>query len=71
MWLCGEHHLPASGSVQDQDAGLMARMRAVENIYRACLRLREAGRSIERLHALGTQDRKIIKALMQMGLIHA
>ena len=33
-WFCGDHHLPDSGGIMDQDYATMSQMRASSNIYR-------------------------------------
>lgn len=66
-WLCGEAHLPETGAVLDQDAGLMARMRACENVYRALSRFR--GLKGHAIHGLTTAERKVLRLLKDDGLL--
>ena len=51
----------------DQDAGLMAEMTALDNVYRAVARMKSLrGHAI---HQLTGSERRIIKALIDMGLL--
>jgi hypothetical protein len=66
-WMCGDANLPEAGGVLDQDAGLMARMRACVNIYQAFTRL--AGASGSQIHQLTDRERRIIRGLREGGYL--
>jgi hypothetical protein len=66
-WLCGQAFLPEPGGMLDQDAGLMARMRASGNVYRALSHYRNAHGA--EIHHLSLVERKILAGLKAEGLL--
>lgn len=66
-WMCGEHHLPKTGGIEDQDYRQMRLMRAAENIYKVLDKLRNLQGA--QIHSLTTAERKLIKSLRDGGYI--
>lgn len=66
-WLCGAYHLPEAGAMLDQDAGLMTRMRACDNVYRTLSRFR--GLKGHAIHGLTAAERKVLRLLKDDGLL--
>lgn len=62
-WRC----LPETGGYYEQDYGLMRRMTALSNVYRALSKLRNA--SGKQIHNLTESERRILKLLVDMGLL--
>jgi hypothetical protein len=66
-WMCGEHHLPKAGGIEDQDYKQIRLMRASENIYRVMDRMRNLQGA--QIHSLTATERKLIKGLREGGYI--
>jgi len=67
-WQCERWHcLPDTGALLDQDAQTMFRMAAFMNTYDALTHLRNS--TGEQIHSLTTQERGILRILLDMGLI--
>jgi hypothetical protein len=68
-WLCERYNaLPDGGGLLDQDAGLMTRMGAANNVYRALHHYRTAVG--KQSHSLTDGERDIVKMLMDRKLIY-
>lgn len=67
-WMCKRWNcLPESGGLYEQDYRLIRRMNYTESIYNAVVRIRELkGKNI---HQLTENERKILKMLMDNGLL--
>lgn len=68
-WLCKRFPgaLPEAGALYDQPAGLMYRMAAMDNVYRAVSRYRNAvGKQI---HQLTNEERSILGPLLREGML--
>ena len=59
--------LPDAGGILDQDYATMHRMTVLSNVYNAMSRLRNAKGA--QIHNLSQSERRIIKSLMDEGLI--
>jgi hypothetical protein len=66
-WMCGDHSLPASGGVLDQEYQVMHRMRSLDNIYNVVHRLRNL--KGEEIHSLTDTERRIIRSLRDMKVL--
>lgn len=68
-WQCERFScLPESGGLLDQDAGLIKRMGAAANVYRALHRYRTAvGKEV---HKLTGDERDVLKMLIDLGFIY-
>ena len=67
-WMCNEYSaLPEGNSVMDQDINLMTEMTALDNIYRAVSRIKNL--SGDKIHLLTGAERRILKTLVDMGLL--
>lgn len=66
-WLCERYRsLPEPGGIFEQDYKLIKNMAKVDNIYSAVNRMRNLHG--EAIHSLTTGERRIIRALIDMGV---
>ena len=67
-WQCTKWHaLPDMGGIYDQDYATMLRMNYTMSIYNAVVRIRSLkGKAI---HQLTDNERKILRMLMDMGIL--
>lgn len=67
-WECERYHcLPEAGGYMEQDYRLMRRMATLANVYGVYSHYRNAqGKEI---HGLSNNERRVLRALMDMGLI--
>jgi hypothetical protein len=64
-WMCGDHHLPDSGGILDQDGFLMRKITACRNVYGTLYRMKHLkGADI---HKMTDNERKIVRSLMEGG----
>ena len=67
-WYCERYKaLPDPGGILDQDAGQLARMAVLSNVYSALTKLRNAHG--EQIHSLTESERAILKMLVDLELI--
>ena len=59
--------MPEQGAYLDQDYFLLARMRALSNVYNVVSKLRNMKGA--QIHQLTDSDRKILKMLVDLGLL--
>lgn len=68
QWQCERYRaMPDAGGMFAQDYGLMQRMAALSNIHNALTKLRNARG--EQIHALTEFERRVLRLLMDNGLI--
>ena len=69
MWMSQgfNNALPDAGGLLDQDYGLITRMRGLGNIYQTVERSK--GLYGKEIHSLTTNERRIIKWLLDEGLM--
>lgn len=66
-WMCDGGRLPAAGGVLDQEYALMIRMQVTANVYAAVSHYKNAGGA--QIHGLSDAERRIIKSLINNGLL--
>lgn len=66
-WWCGDTRSPDSGGVLDQDFGLLTRMTAAGNVYRALSRYRSL--KGHQIHSLSDSERRLLGGLQRNGLL--
>ena len=59
--------MPEQGAYLDQDYFLLARMRALSNVYNVVSKLRNMKGA--QIHQLTDSDRKLLKMLVDLGLL--
>lgn len=66
-WRCERWNaLPDAGGIYDQDAQLMTRMDALQNVYKTVTRVRSM--KGEQIHQLTDHERRLLRALMDEGI---
>ena len=67
-WTCEKYNsLPEAGGVLDQPFALMDKMTVLSNVYGAMSRWHNAGETA--IHSLTDGERRILKSLIDMGLM--